>query len=692
MCLVVYVFVARKVCPSFFIHKLLHTVFFIHEFTEFVSLTHSLRSCVCSMSVPEWKESSDGAIHVMKPSPFNDHILLGSRQFIKSVRLEPSGGTQVIRSMKSVTATTALAFHPSADCVFAAASSNGEVGIWFYGASNISALNEKWTAHSRTIHAIEFIPANTAADSAGLITAGADGDLNIWEIGRYTGKRETWKKVVFVANPRSERSGLRDLDVRVVDGGFIEVLTASEDGSVEFYNSVDPHAKSLRQIFKLQVSTQTINSVRFYGNMFATGGKDSYIRVFDLPNHQQTSCSQLCFIRCLSPVWAVRWRPATNHVLHIASCQSVMDSAIYIWDLSSRLMPAYVFDSHGDSVTDFFWIDSHHLLSCSRDSSIQMHAIKNAIIPIEKMRTVNISFAPGPVINKACLTSICSQVNRGAFEKTHPPIDFPLVCKNGYTQTSSFINSPILPHKSSQDKTRTITKRLVSVDATTFTTVGSLIEFISEISQASTRADVSKICGNFAPKIGGLRGNTISMLSWLLQQPGGTSNSVIIPAVLEKGLQVYRSQNDVTMALALGCICLYATHPEYLALVKHEDYVVWSNSMLTLLRKRQYWQLAAEFVFHSPLPEIRSLSHSRTGLNIACKTCTREIPQYTTTCSKCTGNPKINTCVLCGSTVKGLFIACTQCNMGGHYKHLQEWFTKFQKCPNCLAPQPYSRH
>ena len=633
------------------------------------------------MSQPEWRHTGDSGVQVMKPSPFNNHVLLGSRQFIKAVEFDDTP-MHTLRSMKSLSATTALAFHPNAESVLAAAGANGEVSVWYYGASNVAALNEKWTAHSRAIHAMEFLP----GAGSFLVTASADGDLNIWELPLYEGKRDSWKKPKFLTNPRNESSGLRDLDCRENNGG-LEILVASEQGTVELYSSLTMDPRDVRFSFKIVVSTQTINSIRFHpqqnSTIFATGGKDSYIRIFDLKNKGTRSVSfdeltresvyQIHSIRSLSSVWAVRWRPVG---FFIAACQSVMDSSIYVWDLDSRLMPAYVFSSHTDSVTDFFWADPYHLVSCSRDGSIQMHALGHAEIPLEKMRTVNISIAPSPG-GVETLTSLCSSVDRARFEKSHGPLD--LHGKTGFaTWTGKTIARPSpgvafeRPIKNVPVSNRT---QIIAYMAK------PIVQFVADIARASTRMDVATLCLDFA-KVLPEDGEVMSMIGWLMSQESGSWNSIIIPEILQHALERYRATNNLVLALALGSICLYATHPEYLALVDTKAYVAWSASLLNILHRMKLWQLSAEFIFHTPLAEIRALSHSRTGVTLGCQRCQKECEVGQYECSKC--KAALAVCVLCGERVRGIFVACPACHQGGHLNHMRVWLsTHNNACPSC---------
>ena len=445
-------------------------------------------------------------MQVVKASGRNDHIIAGSRQFVKTVSIAATGLTP-IRSMKSTTAATAIAFHPTADSIIASAGSNGEVSIWYYGAQNVAPLNDKWVAHTRAIHAMEFLPQRAGgtgdSDSAVLLTASADGDINCWDVCGYSGKKETWRKPTLLANLRAEglRCGLRDLDVRLAtSGGHHELVIACDDGSVELYALRSP--TSARLIAKVNVSTQTINSCKWNGArpMFATGGKDSYIRVFSLSG--KNDVTQMCSIRCQSSVWAIRWRPTGRH---IAACQSVMDSCIYVWDLESRLMPAYIFNSHRDNVTDFFWADSSHILSCSRDNTVQLHAIKNAVIPIEKMRTVNIAFNVASEFNSYCqtVTSVCDVVNRDRFEKEHDDLDLESIRQSGFQSSTNGDSVAKVACEDSVPASRTIVIKPVDFKpgfSFSHAQIGAsskaLTRFILDVSTLTDAESVSRQCAS----------------------------------------------------------------------------------------------------------------------------------------------------------------------------------------------------
>ena len=654
-----------------------------------------------SKSVPCWTEQVDGqAVQVMRPSARNDHILLGSRQFVKTVALGDAGGLSSIRSMKSTTATTAIAFHPLGESIIASGGSNGEVSIWYYGAQNIAPLNEKWAAHSRAIHALEFLPLphNRATrqtlpwylerDSAMLLTVSADGELNCWDVCSYSGKKETWRKPALIGNIRGEglRCGLRDLDVRLtLNGSAYEAIVACDDGSIEYYRSLTLNPETVELKAKVSVSTQTINSCKFNGSspLIATGGKDSYIRVFSLDS-DTCVVSPVCAIRCLSSVWAVRWRPSGEF---IAACQSIMDASINVWDLQSRLMPAYIFNSHRDNVTDFFWVDNFHVISCSRDNTVQLHAIKQAIIPIEKMRTVNITFTLHPHTADQTITSVCDVVNREKFETEHADIHTDEIKAHGFQSVSYTTASP-----TSNAVTKCIRNiKIKSVPcfpgfslspAYIAGTARLATQFIRDVSIQTEPTAVAALCERFSKVLvqeGGKQlvshSECVRLIGWMLVHP----SPGLLRQYIRKALQVYQEMNDIITVLVVGAVALFAADHSVAQLVDQKKYYRWCRSLLDVLRKLGLSQLAAEFVFFSPIADVRSISHSRTSIIVACPSCKREQELASATCSKCSN--RLSECSLCGEQVKGLWVACQGCGHGGHVKHLDEWFKHYSVCP-----------
>lgn len=665
-----------------------------------------------SKSTPSWIEVIEGQsfVQVLKPSPRNENVIIGARQFVKVVAVTDSG-LSTLRSVKSSSAgITAAAFHPLADSVMIAAGSNGEVSVLYFGTQNIAALNEKWTAHSRAIHGAEFLPVPSIKhkqpilpghfdrDSGMLLTVSADGEMNCWDVCAYSGKKETWRKPALVGNLRGEglKSGLRDLDVRLINDTY-EVIVACDDGGIELYGSLNLNPVTVQLKTRLSVSTQTVNSVRFRPGLtrrFATGGKDGYLRIFDYSSKSETTL--VCAIRSQSPVWALRWRPSFDGGSRefIASCQSVMDSCIYVWDLDSRLMPAYIINSHRENVTDFFWADRNHIISCSRDNTVQMHAIKNAIIPLERMRTVNIAIALEPVTGIQTLTSICDVANRDKFERDHEELCIDDIRNFGFPAPAArgmlVVN---FPQTSSQPPDAAINEREMQIRRIPLLEGSSLCPeriacmvspmciFIKRVASVTLASEVSEACYAFSTSLSGPQSETIRLLGWLYSY-----NKPVLSRFMQLALLTFQDLNDIVIVLSVGAVAMFASDQQLNKKVSVQQFVRWSKALLEILRRLGKYQLAAEFIFSSPFSEVRSFSHSRTGFSLACGNCKHPQDSPSHTCSKC--NTSIAECCLCGEVVKGLWVSFTGCGHGGHLNHMNWWLEKHSLCPvpHCARP------
>ena len=50
--------------------------------------------------------------------------------------------------------------------------------------------------------------------------------------------------------------------------------------------------------------------------------------------------------------------------------------------------PVHVFNTHKEPSPDFFWADAAHLVSCSKDSTVQLHSVEASHQPLKWLRTV----------------------------------------------------------------------------------------------------------------------------------------------------------------------------------------------------------------------------------------------------------------------------------------------------------------
>jgi len=332
-----------------------------------------------------------------------------------------------------------------------------------------------------------------------------------------------------------------------------------------------------------------------------------------------------------------------------------------------------------------------------------MHAIKNAVIPIERMRTVNISFTVDRA-GRQTLTSVCDIVNRTRFEKSHAEMDLELM-RLGFPVsehltafspqsggTDDIISISETKHYNRTAKIRAV--RMGKGFTVNSAWLGKLAKpltlFVKEIAKLTEVTDVGNSCILFSGNLREIgssleaQAETLRLLGWLLVQPA----SSVLPLFVSKALESIQEANDVVMVIAIGAVALFSPNPLLTAFMSSSKFVKINIAFLEVLRRLELWQAAAEHVFHSPIAEIRSISHVRTGINIACVNCRREQEGVSALCVKC--NSRLADCVLCGNQVKGLWTACEGCGHGGHAKHMDWWFDRYNVCPvpDCLHRCP----
>ncbi|KAF4677465.1 WD repeat-containing protein 24 [Perkinsus chesapeaki] len=419
---------------------------------------------------PVWKEKFEMGITTLAPSPHSTAVVVGGRAMLKVADME-TRGLKTVRNLKNKFNVTAAAIHPLVDHIACTGSSNGQVFVWDYRNMSYSPVIERWMAHPRAVTAMCFMPQRRDSEPCPsyLLSAGQEGNLTVSSLPTYQGKRSNvgevgdheWRMHITHGQLRGDSRGsvrlmnlpaVRDIDAVPAFSGICQVLCANDDGSVEIYHTSTPEAgvQPLQpKPRKITASLDSVCSARYSSvddNVFAAAGRDRYIRIYDT----RTPCEAPGMkLRSPSSLWAVRWRPGSG--VHLASCHSVMDNTVNVWDLRMPHMPGYVFNSHADSIVDMFWADNHHIVSGSKDCTVRMHALRDATIPIENLRTVNISFSfckaqmpPASPTEKGTtpelvntVADVCDTVDRTTFVTIHDDLDMQKVAQNGFPVSTS---------------------------------------------------------------------------------------------------------------------------------------------------------------------------------------------------------------------------------------------------------------
>ncbi|CAB3402615.1 unnamed protein product [Caenorhabditis bovis] len=121
------------------------------------------------------------------------------------------------------------------------------------------------------------------------------------------------------------------------------------------------------------------------------GGRDKLVKVW---NWDSDKLEREYVVETMAPLGRVVWRKENPY--HIATCASVNDMNIHIWDIRRPFIPYATYDEHRDSVTDvcFPRNQNSHFLSCGKDGLLILHALDSGHVPISYACDVPLDVAP----------------------------------------------------------------------------------------------------------------------------------------------------------------------------------------------------------------------------------------------------------------------------------------------------------
>eukprot|EP01090_Pellita_catalonica_P014044 TRINITY_DN3481_c0_g1_i1.p1 TRINITY_DN3481_c0_g1~~TRINITY_DN3481_c0_g1_i1.p1 ORF type:complete len:586 (-),score=104.47 TRINITY_DN3481_c0_g1_i1:92-1849(-) len=124
--------------------------------------------------------------------------------------------------------------------------------------------------------------------------------------------------------------------------------------------------------------------------IIASGGRDRLVKVWDC--YKPSAENPVNNIQTIAQLGQLAWRP--GYATHIANVSSLVDCKINVWNVRKPHIPIHSISGHKDIVTGFLWLpgSSEHLMSCSKDGTVQVHAIEDAHHPYEHIPTVGLSW------------------------------------------------------------------------------------------------------------------------------------------------------------------------------------------------------------------------------------------------------------------------------------------------------------
>eukprot|EP01113_Clastostelium_recurvatum_P037956 TRINITY_DN5607_c0_g1_i1.p1 TRINITY_DN5607_c0_g1~~TRINITY_DN5607_c0_g1_i1.p1 ORF type:complete len:829 (-),score=148.05 TRINITY_DN5607_c0_g1_i1:31-2517(-) len=331
-----------------------------------------------------------GPLNALSVAPDRKSIVVAGRETIKIVGLDTDGLRHPVTNLRvgkmnlNYTGND-CSWHPTKSWI-ATAATNGAVAIWD-GARIVRLL----TDHNRTVNRVTW----HSREDALLLSGSQDGTMKLWD----TNMREASAQAI-TFNARSE--SVRDVAFSPRYPNFF--AAAFDNGTVQTWDLRRPD-KCLQKIMAHQGLVLAIDWHPVDKDRLASSGRDRMVKIWDLND----LTNPVATIGAISGVSRIRWRPGYNQ---LATCASLTDTNVQVWDLSRPYIPIASLPMHRDVATGLVWLGSDTVLSCSKDSTVAMQHMRTAYRPYKHIRTGGIAWNP-----RGELASVNDVINRMAFQE-----------------------------------------------------------------------------------------------------------------------------------------------------------------------------------------------------------------------------------------------------------------------------------
>ncbi|DAZ96278.1 TPA: hypothetical protein N0F65_008311, partial [Lagenidium giganteum] len=332
----------------------------------------------------------NGPLNALSVSPNNKFIAVGGRDVLKVVALEASGFAEKrnLRVGKSNLnfSTNDIRWHPQSDSLVATAATNGAVVIWNLQREGFKNVQERvLNGHRRAVNRISW----HATDWNLLLSGSQDGTIKLWD------KRG---KVSNTYQPKSE--SVRDVRFSIFQPNKFAV--AFENGIVQVWDI----RKNTQPEIKFTAHKGLVLALDWHPtkpNLIASGARDRYVKIWDLNGDMKQPKHT---IQTIASVGRLAWRP--NCADHIATCASLMDNSIHVWDVQHPCIPVASMKGHADIASGINWLDTpvapsfghtdapsewegldywQHVLACSKDGTLKLHSLADSFKPHQSLPT-----------------------------------------------------------------------------------------------------------------------------------------------------------------------------------------------------------------------------------------------------------------------------------------------------------------
>uniref|UniRef100_H2ZMN8 GATOR2 complex protein WDR24 n=1 Tax=Ciona savignyi TaxID=51511 RepID=H2ZMN8_CIOSA len=332
--------------------------------------------------------NAGSAINALSLCQNNNKIVVAGRSLLKIYEIDSFNqireamNLHVGRKQGLNMSSSDVVWSPKEDNMIATAATNGAIVAWDLNAVGRNKQLVVLSDHRRTVTKISFHP----KEPSRLLSGSQDCTMRMFDL----------RKKECTAIFHSKADGVRCVEFSPFH--YFMFAASFDNGNVQIW---DYRQKStyLTQFLAHKGSVYTLNwhPDEEEKNKIATGGRDNMVKIWDVGS----SNKQVCNIPTTTSVSAVRWRP--THRDQLATVSMMLDFSANVWDLRRRFVPFAYFEEHSDVTTGIVWKpnDPEVLFSCSKDGTLVMHAMREAIQPWLNTKTRGLDMGAGGRISLA---------------------------------------------------------------------------------------------------------------------------------------------------------------------------------------------------------------------------------------------------------------------------------------------------
>jgi len=692
-----------------------------------------------SLDPPNVRYDSGQSLQCFSFSSHQNQIAIGGRDIrlltVNSAITTISplrSGSFTSSSTSNHTTVNDLSYHPhhSESHLLLCASTTGSILLYDVSSGGLKRSSAVFDGHTRSVNRVRW----SLTDFSLFVSCSQDGTVKLWDI------RENPRHSI---NEINDSASVRDIAFNPINGNIL--AAAYENGAIALVD-----IRIMKTLGSINAHQKLVLSLDWHpqsSELLASGSMDRTIKVWDTQtlNSSHSNISPLYSINCPNSVGIVRWRP--NHFHQLASCASMMDSEITIYNLPTPFIPLGIMANHRDIVTGLiFTPHGEAALTCSKDGTVQRNFLSSASELLN-----NLSFSAVSFNNSNDLAAINEKIERvSLINAKNPPNIFPQHfqfhqnnknIKKGLVNVtdtfkamrkSSTANSstrPLTRHSESEsflyfarhyrlfddsiinlcEHNQKIARDMEKHNIENLWNIVKLL-FGQEQKEEQTRTLDEQRMANKTPR------NKNFQVEYSTNKSATPADSSLLAILPEVHLSHCYQRSSAPFAPNLNNLrrsgllesssyrqsILYASLVQLvningdvqtacsiaLMLQNIVNFPVsstrsWLHSYIELLHTRQLHSEAALIASHSEDEWIARHTAHSTTFTLLCAHCKHTSRTIGSLCSEC--HELLASCAICQLPVSGIFVWCQGCAHGGHIEHWNEWFKNFNVCPTgCL--------